>query len=418
MTDPLIQTPETMLLGIALTDPRALDDIDHLDPDDFADERCGQVWATVLRLAQQRKPHTVASVSATGGHDAPIIQELADLAPISASAPYYADLVEKNATRRRLQAAGTRIHQLAGESELDSIPEVVEIARAEIDAAGRVGGAIEGVEAGAYFAQHLDILDRPIELTPTPWADLNHLIGGWRPGALYVIGARPGVGKSVLGLQAAAGLQSEGTCLLSTLEMTRDEVENRLIAQTASVPLKAFEEPLGEDHWRRITAHADTLSAMRIHIDDRAGIGPTEIRSMARSITRRGKLSGVVVDYLQLMATPRGDKRPRHEVVADYSRKLKLLAKELHVPVIALSQLNRDGANPNDPPRISQLRESGAVEQDADVIMLLHQQEEHPEILHVGVGKNRHGSRGSFKLNFEGAYTRATDHQWTPGFVA
>lgn len=412
MTDQLIQTPETMLLGVALTDARALDDIDHLDPDDFEDERCGQVWTTVLRLAQQRKPHGVASVSAAGRHDGALLQELADLAPIGAAAPYYADLVAKNATRRRLIAAGTRIAQLAAESDLDQMPEAVEVARAEIDTAGKVGGALEGIDAGAYFAQHLDLLDRPVELVPTPWADLNHLIGGWRPGALYVIGARPGVGKSVIGLQAATGLQAEGTVLLSTLEMTRDEVENRIIAQVASVPLRAFEQPLGEEHWKRILRHQSELESMRIRIDDRAAVTPTEIRSAARSIARQGKLAGIVVDYLQLMATPRGDRRPRHEVVADYSRRLKLLAKELHVPVIALSQLNRDGANPNDPPRISQLRESGAVEQDADCIALLHQQEDHPETLHVGVGKNRHGSRGSFRLTFEGNYVRAVDQQW------
>src|SRR5690606_4486962 len=135
---------------------------------------------------------------------------------------------------------------------------------------------------------------------------------------------------------------------------------NRIIAQVASVPLKAFEEPLEERHWQKITAHAAEMSAHRILIDDRAGIGPTEIRSAARTTARRGKLSGIVVDYLQLMSSPRGDKRARHEVVADFSRQLKLLAKEMHVPVIALSQLNRGSTQRADPrPLVSDLRESG-----------------------------------------------------------
>ncbi|MCT2177436.1 AAA family ATPase [Brachybacterium muris] len=410
--------PETAILGLALTSPRALEDIDHLDPDDFRDVRHGELWSVILKLAQQRKPHDLAAVAGTAkirGLDGAAIADLAFNAPVSGAAGFYADLIEKEATRRRTIEAATRIRQLAEEADPDQIPTVVEAARGEIDAAARIGGNLEGIDSGAYFAQHLDILERPVELVPTPWPDLNHLIGGWRPGALYVIGARPGVGKSVIGLQAATGLQQSGTVLLSTLEMTRDEVQNRLIAQTASVPLKAFEEPLTENYWKRITAHTDTLANYRIHIDDRAGIGPTEIRSTARTLTRRGKLSAVVVDYLQLMTTPRGDKRARHEIVADFSRQLKLLAKELHVPVIALSQLNRESAGRGDGfPRISDLRESGAVEQDADVIMLLHQQDDHPTDLHVAVGKNRHGSRGSFKLTFEGAYVRAVHHEWRP----
>lgn len=414
MTD-LMPTPETMLLGIALTDARALDDIDQLAPDDFEDEKCGEVWATILKLAQQRKPHTIASVAAAGRHDNAALTDLAYQAPIGAAAPYYADLVQKQALRRRLMQTGTRIAQLAHESELDSIPEAVEIARAEIDAAGKTGGSLEGINAGEYFRQHLDLLEKPVELTPTPWADLNQLIGGWRPGALYVIGARPGVGKSVIGLQAAVGLCEHGTVLLSTLEMTRDEVENRLIAQLASVPLRDFEQPLEDRHWQRIVANTERLDGMRIHIDDRAGIGPTEIRSAARSLTRRGKLTAIVVDYMQLMTTPRGDKRPRHEIVADFSRRLKLLAKELHVPVIALSQLNRESAGRTDGfPRISDLRESGAVEQDADVIMLLHQTDDRPDVLQIGVGKNRHGQRGKLELTFEGTYVRAVDQRWAP----
>lgn len=415
----LIATPETALLGIALTQPRALEEIEHLVPDDFEDEHAGAIWATIRKLSQQNRPHNVASVSAIGDHDRELLSDLAYSAPIGAAADYYADLVERNATRRRLQQAGGQIAQLATNAELDQISSIVEVARKAVDDAARMTGTTPGINAGDHFAQHLETLGKPIELTPSPWIDLDHLIGGWRPGALYVIGARPGAGKTLVGLQAAAGLQKTGTVLFSSLEMTRDEIQNRLIAQTASVSLKTFETEMQDQHWRRIADHTDELAQSKLHIDDRAGVTTMDIRSTARSLARRGKLSAVVVDYLQLMSSPRGDKRPRHEVVADYSRQLKLLAKELHVPVIALSQLNRESAGRGDGlPRISDLRESGAVEQDADVIILLHRDDNQLGTLNVGVGKNRHGATGKFELNFEGQYARATQHRWSPQVVA
>lgn len=410
----IIPTPETMLLGIALTQPRSIEEVEHLNPDDFEDENAAAIWATIRNLARQGRPHNVASVAAIGDHDRDQLSDLAYSAPIGATADYYAGLIERTATRRRLQQAGGFIAQLATGSDLDQITSAIETARKAVDDAARISGAVAGINAGDHFATYLDSLGKPIELTPTPWLDLDHLIGGWRPGALYVIGARPGAGKTLIGLQSAAGLQKHGHVLFSSLEMTRDEIQNRLIAQTASVALRTFETEMQDQHWARITAHADELAASQIHIDDRAGVGPMDIRSSARTLARRGKLAAVVVDYLQLMSSPRGDKRPRHEVVADYSRQLKLLAKELHVPVIALSQLNRESTGRGDGrPRISDLRESGAVEQDADVIVLLHRADDHPEDLHVGVGKNRHGATGNFVLAFEGHYARArTQSSW------
>lgn len=411
----IIATPETMLLGIALTQPKALDDIEHLTPDHFEDPDASAIWATITRLAQQGKPHNPATVSALGDHDRELLTDLAYSAPLGATADYYADLVEKNAVRRRLQIAGGQLAQLATDTGLEDIPATIETARKIVDDATALTGTVTAINAGQHFAEYLDSLGKPVELTPTPWIDLDNLIGGWRPGALYVIGARPGAGKTLVGLQAAVALQQHGKVLFSSLEMTRDEIQNRLIAQVASVALKTFETSMEDQHWQRITNHSERLANMNIEIDDRGTVTPTDIRSVARTITRRGKLAGIVVDYLQLMSAPRGDKRPRHEVVADYSRRLKLLAKELHVPVIALSQLNRESTQRGDgKPRVSDLRESGAVEQDADVIILLHRDDNNLATLNVGVGKNRHGATGNFQLNFEGHYARATQHRWSP----
>lgn len=257
---------------------------------------------------------------------------------------------------------------------------------------------------------------RPVRPTRRPPRPHRRPIGGWRPGALYVIGARPGVGKSVLGLQAAINMAAHGAVALSSIEMTEAEIAARLVSQEANVPVgHLIDRKVTEDDWRRISTSHARMHALPIYVDDKTGVTPLNVRAHARTVGRRRALAGIVVDYLQLMTAPRGDKRPRHEVVSDFSRQLKLMAKEMQVPVIALSQLNRGSEQRSDKrPSIADLRESGAVEQDADVVMLLHSTEERPDVLEVGVAKNRHGQRGAFQLTFEGAYQRAVPQRWSP----
>ncbi|MGP5098375.1 replicative DNA helicase [Brachybacterium alimentarium] len=421
MFDP---TPETAVIGIALMDRKSLDDVDALDPEDFRDPRLGELWTLIRQQHQKGQPHDLTAIIAKArvrGVSEMDLRQIAHEAPVGGAMAYYADTVAQGAVLLRLQEAGTRIVQMATEGDTDQVAEMVEEARSQIDAAGKISGTIAGIKAGDYFAEFMEHVNDPVHLTPTPWPSLDHLIGGLRPGAVYVIGARPAAGKSVVGLQLGCAMQRDGgTVLFSSLEMTRDEITKRLIAMTAEVPLSAFDSPLSPAHLARIQQHQDTLQANRIHLDDRASITPGDIRSTARSIARRGKLSGIVVDYLQLMESTKGKAIPRHEAVAAYSRSLKMLAKELHVPVVVLSQLNRGsvggGGNAPRAPEVSDLRESGAIEQDADCIVLLHADKElHPGSLFMKVGKNRQGATGSFELAFEGHYARANEMAaWTP----
>ena len=410
MFDP---TPETAVIGIALNDRRALDDLDTLGPDDFRDERLGQLWGLIRSQHQSGKPHDPTAVAAKcriPGVTAADVHSLAIEAPVGASAGYYADIVASEALRDRLRATGTRIHQLADEADLDQMTEIAEVARAEVDAAAKIGTSLAGVIAGEYFSEFMAHVNDPVHLIPTPWVDLDHLIGGLRGGAVYVVGARPGAGKSVVGLQLADAMQADGgTVLFSSLEMTRDEIQKRLIAMHAQVPMFAFDKPLDERDLARINANRERLESSRIHLDDRASVTPGTIRSVARSISRRTRLSGIVVDYLQLMQGAKNSKMPRHEAVAAFSRSLKLLAKEMNVPVVVLSQLNRNSTQQGAAgPSVADLRESGAIEQDADVIILLHQdRDQYPGSLFMKVGKNRHGAMGDFELAFEGQYARA-----------
>lgn len=406
--------PEQAVIGIALNDRRALDDLDLLGPDDFRDERYGELWGLIRGRHQAGKPHDVTSmvaVSRVSGLTADDIQSMAIGAPMGASASHYGALVAWQAQQDRLIAVGTRIVQEAQQAPLADMAEVAEAARAAVDEASGADLAQSGIRAGDYFDPFMsEVGTKAIKRIPSPWPDLNHLIGGFRPGAVYVIGARPGAGKSVFGLQIADCLSRNdgGKVLFSSLEMTREEIMPRLIAQTCSVPLSAFEPEGMTDRYReKIAAHADQLRASDIVFDDRAVITPALVRSYARTISRRGHLSGIVVDYLQLMQAAKSSRKSRQEIVSDYSRALKMLAKEMHVPVIVLSQLNRNSAQPGAEPTIADLRESGAIEQDADVIMLLHRDDNHKGEVFVGVGKNRHGATDSFSLAFQGGYSRA-----------
>ena len=421
MTDNL--NPERALIGMVLASPKAFQAVENVvDAADFADVRYEALWSLITRLARDGRPHDTLSVTTAlpgipadlrRGIDGEELLDMYGQAPIGLS-HHYGRQVAANATVRRLEAAGTRIVQLARNAAHEDLPGIIDNARAEIDNAGTVVTDVKHL--GDIMGRVLDNVDEAPTFTATPWEDVNNLIGGWRPGCLYVIGARPGVGKSVLGIQAGLDLAAKGVVAFSTLEMTDEEVAERVVSQKANVPFSHLKDhKLTQQDWSRIGAAQGALANLGFYVDDKSTVSPVQIRAHARTVARRGTLTGVVVDYLQLMTPGRGDKRPRQEVVAEFSRQLKIMAKELEVPVIALSQLNRQSTSRQDPrPSISDLRESGAVEQDADVVMLLHSTEDRPDLLEVGVAKNRHGQRGAVELTFEGAYQRAVNKRWTP----
>lgn len=401
---------EQFLVGMVMHHPEILDEVD-VAATDFADPRLELIWAAAHRLHTAGSPTDPVTLreelrGAPGIADV-WLTELYGQAPAKFQARHYAQLVANESIRRRLKATATRIHQLADSSDEPS--EVVEIARGEIDSCTRA------VAETAYVADTIDATidalgDAPT-FTLTPWSDLNRLIGGWRPGAMYVVGARPGAGKTILGVQAAASLARDRHVALSSLEMSRAEIHNRLLAMVAGVPLtKLINRDLNEADWARIAQHRDVVAGLNLSVDDRTNVRPLDVRSHARSVARRGALGGVVVDYVGLMSTPHGERRPRHEVVAQYSRELKGIARDLEVPVIVLAQLNRESASrTGGKPLLSDLRESGALEQDADVALLLHVEDDDPGALHVAVAKNRHGPTGTLTLARRGHLARLDD---------
>lgn len=404
----MFDAEDCVIGSVLLTSGVCVDDL-AITPEDFYDPHKGRLYGLMKSMRAEGKPVDVVTVVNDvrfrelkfNGNN---LHDFCSVTPTSASVDYYALQVVEKATRRKVALAASQIASMALESDISLLTD--RSRKLIDDALGQSKSKVVfvGEEIGATY----ELMSEEPNFYPTPWARLSQAIGGFRRGALYVVGARPGKGKSVVGLQSAIELAKYGNVAFSSLEMSRTEIHKRIISSQASIPMDlVMNNSLHRQDWEQIAVTRNLL-APKIAIDDRANVTIGDIRAHARAVAREGHLSGVVVDYLQLMSSP--DTRPRHEVVADFSRQLKLLARDLDVPVIALSQLNRQSEGRQDKkPSLGDLRESGAIEQDADVVILLHQEDE-SEML-MDVAKNRHGAPSLVKLYWEGHYARITNRE-------
>lgn len=410
--DDSIEYAEHCLIGSVLMGGNQVLEEVNVKPDDFTSARNSIAWALFLSMDQQGTSIDLATTfSAAHGDevarrniDGPWLHATMANTPTSGSAPHYAKIVKANAMRRDITQATVRIAQAAQDMEPS---DLVDFARSEIDRAA-------DIDLGSLrpMSEHVDDTIEAMKSTPnfkpTPWVSLNEVIGGFRPGALYVIGARPGAGKTIVGLQAALEMTNHGAVMFSTLEMGRDELHMRVFAQQALVPLnRLIDSDLTPEQWAAIDNLASP-SWSNLYIEDSPSQTAESIRMAARTLSRKRQLSCIVVDYLQLMEGTGAKGVKRQELVAQWSRKLKLMAKSLQVPVLALSQLNREAAN-GEPPKLSDLRESGAIEQDADVVILMDRDDKHPEDLKMLVAKNRHGARTNLRMTWFGKFSTIAD---------
>lgn len=426
---------ERRLLGAAMQFRTVLDLVD-VDPGDFADPRHAALWSLLVDLREKGRstdaPGVLGALGAIPqqdrvGIDGPYLFELVQSAPFTASEGEVAarDLAN-DAALRRLSAVGHRAVQLA-ESGGPAI-EYQEVVRSELE---RVlsSGPVDVEYIGDGLVETLDQIDNPQPVVPTPWRELNVKMRGWRAQRLHVIGARPSVGKSIALLQAAIPLaEGGGQVLFHSLEMPKEELQQRVVAQLAEVALGKLagvnpDDPnsaMTQRDWERVASVQKRISQMRLVIDDRPQITVAGIRAKARAVSRRGPLAGIFVDYLQLIDPPRHmQNRNRAEAVGDMSRQLKLLARELDVPVIVAVQLNRGSTQRDDPrPTMSDIRESGAVEQDSDIIILLHTANPTDTDLDMYLVKQRQGQLGHVELTKQGHYARFVERGWSPSRVA
>ncbi|MGY2747244.1 replicative DNA helicase [Arthrobacter sp. UYCu723] len=410
---------EQSVLGAMLLSREAIQDVSEmLNGPDFYRPAHDMIYRTIMQLhgkGEPVDPVTVTEALTREGEIARVggpayLHEVAQAVPSASTAGYYADIVARAAMLRRLDQAGKHISELSRSGGDEA--ELVEAARKAIDQTSKATTA-----PVLSFGDTIDVMlgeltEKPSQC-PTPWTSLNEIIGGLRPGGLYVVAARPSVGKSVVALQLARALTAKGAVAFSSLEMSESDVQIRAVSMDLQINMsRLIERRLTDNDWGKIRSRRAAWQDVPLYVDDRSGVTITDIKRFARSVNRRKPLAGLVVDYLQLMAQAPGDKRPRQEFVADMSRQLKILAMEMKVPVIALSQLNRGSTQREDKrPAISDMRESGAIEQDADVVILLHREimGETKGDLELLVAKNRNGQTNMAQLDFWGHYSMALD---------
>jgi replicative DNA helicase len=354
---------------------------------------------------------------------APYLHTLAANVPIAANAEFYAQIVRETAILRRLVDAGTKIAQLgyAGEGQVD---DIVDRAQAEVY-------QITDRRTAEDYAPLSDIMDKVLDEieaignreaglygVPTGFAELDDLTNGLHAGQMIIVAGRPAMGKSTLGLDfcRAASVANNLTSVFFSLEMTKSEITMRLLSAEAKVPLNHIRNGrMDSTDWDKMARHMGKISAAPMFIDDSPNMTMMEIRAKARRLKQRHDLKLIIIDYMQLMTSGRKVESRQLEV-SEFSRQIKLLAKELEVPIIALSQLNRGPEQRGDKrPMMSDLRESGSLEQDADMVILLHRDDVYekestrPGEADLIVAKHRNGATRDITVAFQGHYSRFVD---------
>jgi len=401
---------EKALIGaILLSNGRVLDNL-ALKPEDFSTVVGERIYRAALEMHQQGTGVDVVTLSERIPDLASQLHEAMSFTPTAANADFYADAVASGALRRRLQAATAGIQQKAADLEKPLIAD--DVRKVIDDALGSVTGTVSFMPEDVR--ETIENLGKTAQFLASPWVNLNNIIGGFRPGALYLVAARPGVGKTVIGLQLALHLAKSGAVAFSSLEMSRQELHKRVLSQTLEIHMSELsgQHPLAKVSKDRIDASADVLN-IPLAIDDRAGVSVYDIRAFARSVHHRKPLAAIVVDYVGLIQDHASGNRSRYETVTFISQQLKVMARDLNVPVIALAQLNREVENRKEQkPLLSDLRDSGSLEQDADVVILLKRDLVADKYkISLDVAKNRHGETKTFDLGFQGEYSRATNHE-------
>ena len=422
---------ERSLLGGLMLDQRAWDQVaDVVGARDFyrADHRA--IFEAVATLTEQNRPPDAVTVSeqleregrleAAGGVD--YLARLVEETPSAANVRAYAQIVREHAMLRHLIEIGGDIAASAHDTQGRRVAELVDLAEQRVfEIADRGSGgpgfkALKDILPGAI--DRLDVLshsDGDITGVSTGFNAMDALTAGLQRGELIVIAGRPSMGKTTLAVNIAenAAIGQKVPTAIFSMEMSAEQLTFRMIGSIGRVNQSGLRRGrLSDEDWSRIDSAVSMMSTAPIFVDDSPGLSPTDVRARARRLKREHNLGLIVVDYLQLMQVA-GTVENRATEISEISRGLKALAKELDLPVIALSQLNRSVEQRVDKrPVMSDLRESGAIEQDADVIVFIYREEVYDKettrkgIADIIIGKQRNGPIGEFHLTFLGEFTK------------
>jgi replicative DNA helicase len=429
---PIDTDAEQAVLGASIDNADACAEVvDVLKSGDFAKPDHREIFHAIVQIFSTGRPVDIFTVidelrrrdvlHQVGGK--PYLHELIASYSTASAARQHAELVVDYSRRRGLIQAAHRISDLgyaAPEGAAHAVDEaqrlVYEIAAS--DSAGDPLPTAELVSSRMHVYEELEKLDGALLGVPSGYPELDQMTRGFKPGQFVIVAARPGHGKSAWMANVAAHVATTGNggVGMFSLEMSRDELMDRMLAADATVHLSSIlSGKLNGGEWERLSAAGGRIASATLQIDDRTDATIMQLRSRSRRLKARGLLDLIIVDYIQLMTPPQAENRQQE--VAEISRALKLLARDLEVPVICAAQLNRNLEYRADKrPGLGDLRESGALEQDSDIVLFLYREElyqsdgERTGATELIVGKHRNGPTGSVQLIFESQFTRFTSH--------
>jgi replicative DNA helicase len=418
---------EKALLGSIMVRPVGIHDImDTIQPDSFYVEKHGLIYKEMLELTSRSEPIDLVSITTRlrerkiletiGGID--YLNDLVSMVPASTNISHYADIVSRKSSLRGLISAGDDISEL-GYEESQEIESVLDQAEKMIlNVTSNSGKVTRFISAREILPEVYETIQRladnkhELRGVPSGFKGLDNKLAGFQKSDLVILAARPSMGKTSLALDFArhAAMHHNIPVGIFSLEMSRESLMNRMLAAEAKVDSwKMRNGNLREDDWLSLTDAMSRLQAAPLHIDDQPGNSILKMRSTARRLKMEHGLGLIIVDYLQLITTTKNYDSMVNQVT-EISRSLKSLARELEVPVIALSQLNRSVETRGGRPRLSDLRDSGSIEQDADVVMFIHRDKEaESQIAEILIEKHRNGATGAVELFFDGAKTSFLD---------
>ncbi|OHA18926.1 MAG: replicative DNA helicase [Candidatus Taylorbacteria bacterium RIFCSPHIGHO2_02_FULL_47_18] len=416
---------EKALLGSVMLRPDAISDVmDLLSPEGFYVEKHRLIWKTMLELFAKTAPIDLLSLSsrlkekeileAAGG--ASYLAELSSSVPSAANARYYAEIIAKKDIMRSLILAAEHIEVL-GYSEEHEVDALLDAAEKRILEIGKRGGTHSFLELKDTLAEAWERLDKlhktgeGLRGVPTGFKEIDSKLSGLQKSDLIILAARPSMGKTSLALDIARQTSTlhQTKVAIFSLEMSSQQLVDRMLAAESRVDAWRLRtgKLTAEDEFAKIRDSLDRLAKAPIYIDDQPGANILKIRSMARRIKHEKGLDLIIVDYLQLMTPTNTRTDNLVQQISEISRSLKQLARELDVPVLTLSQLNRNVETRGGKPRLSDLRDSGSIEQDADVVMFIHREDKYkedsdkPNIAEILIEKHRNGPTGKVELYFD-----------------